>query len=170
MKFELKIFILFIACPFLLLVGHSVIPFPRTFNYYAIVLIFLILIPYWKIVKDISMKYLIGILLLLQLALFLNFYFNIKKYESFNIPYHEINNRISGNDSYFISSDFFEVNFLFENKIRGHMPYKLYNFPGGKVDIDTVHGFDHYVIDQKYDLTKNRRPVYGYGQTNVYSK
>ncbi|WP_033417686.1 hypothetical protein [Cytophaga aurantiaca] len=170
MKFELKTFVVFIVSPFLLLIGHSVIPFPRTFNYYAVVLIFLVCIPYWKLIQEISVKYVIAVVLLIQLSLFLNFYFNIKKYETFNIPYHTINTKIVGNGSYFFSSDFFEINFLFENKIRGYMSSQSYNFPGGKVDTDTLRGFDYYVIDKKFDLTKNRKPVYNTEEINVYSK
>lgn len=171
MKFELKTFVVFIVCPFLLLIAHSVIPFPRTFNYYSIVLVFLVCIPYWKIIQDISVKYVIGVVVLIQCILFLNFYLNVKKYESFNISYSEINNKIIGNGSYFFSANLFEVNFLFENKIHGYtMSKATYNFPPVKVDLDTMAGYDYYIIDKRYDFTKSKKAIYSDGQTNVYSK
>ncbi len=171
MKFEFKAIVIFICFPFLLLIAHSIIPFPRTFNYYVIVLVFLSFIPYWRIVKDVSKSVLISIVLCVQFALFFNFFSNIKKYETFNIPYHEINTKIIGDGSYYFSSNLFEVNFIFENIINGYTMSKAkYNFPQVNIDVDTLSGYDYYIIDKKYDFTKNKKPVFSDGPTNVYSK
>lgn len=169
MKFELGVFVIFIVSPFLLLIIHSVIPFPRTFNYYSIVIVFLILIPFGKSIQNI--KYLLVIIVCVQFALFLNFYFNIKKYETFNISYHEINKKIVGNNSYFFSTVLFETNFLFENEIHGYKMSKAeFNFPQVNVDVDTMSGFDYYIIDKQYDFTKTSSPTYFDATTNVYKK
>lgn len=170
MKFELGMFIIFIVSPFVLLIIHSVIPFPRTFNYYAIVLMFLICIPFKDAIAKISAGYLLAVVVFVQALLFLNFYFNIKKYETFNITYHEINKRIVGNNSYFFSTVLFETNFLFENEIHGYKMTKAeFNFPQVNVDVDTLTGFDYYIVDKQYDFTKNKKPAYSDETTNVYT-
>ena len=169
MKFEIGVFIIFIVSPFILLIIHSVIPFPRTFNYYGIVLVFLICIPFKDVITKVSARYLLLLVVSVQALLLLNFYFNIKKYETFNITYHEINKKIVGNKSYFFSTVLFETNFLFENEIHGYKMTKAeFNFPQVNVDADTVSGFDYYIIDKQYDFTKTRKPAYSDEKTNVY--
>ncbi len=169
MKFELRMFIMFLVLPFVLLILHSVIPFPRTFNYYGIILLLLICIPFKDAIAKVSTRYLLVALILIQSLLFLNFYFNIKKYETFNITYHEINKKIVGNKSYFFTTVLFETNFLFENEIHGYEMTKAeFNFPQVNVDADTLTGFDYYIVDKQYDFTKTRKPAYSDETTNVY--
>jgi hypothetical protein len=171
MKFEQSMFIMFIVLPFVLLIGHSVIPFPRTFNYYGVILLLLICIPFKDAIAKVSTRYLLVALIVIQSLLFLNFYFNIKKYETFNITYHEINKKIVGNKSYFFTTVLFETNFLFENEIHGYKMTKAeFNFPQVNVDADTLSGFDYYIVDKQYDFTKNKKPAYSDGKTNVYCK
>lgn len=170
-KFELTLFVIFIASPALFLIVHSVIPFPRTFYYYAFVLVFLVVIPFKRNIQNISAMYLLIVVVTIQFLLVVNFYLNIKKYETFNITYHEMNKNIVGNKSYFFSTVLFETNFLFENEIQGYtMTKSEFNFPQVNVDADTIKGFDYYIIDKKYDFTRNKRPAYSDSRTNVYTK
>ncbi len=169
MKFELMLSFVFIFSPAILLIVHSVIPFPRTFNYYAFVFVFLIIIPYWRLLENISVKYVLLLTVCIQSAFILNFYFSIEKYEDFNISYHQINKKIMGRGSYFFTTVLFETNFLFENKTHGYEAEKMeFHFPQINVDADTLKGFDYYIVDKQYDFTKLKKPAYSDNRTNVY--
>ncbi len=171
MMFELKLAVVFVIFPFLLLIVHSVIPFSRTFNYYGFVLVFLIGVPYFKLAEKISAAYILCITLLIQVCFFVNFYLNIKEHEEFNVTYHEINNQIVGNHSYFFSTVLFETNFMFENETKGYSMSKAeFHFPQIDVDADTLTGFDYYIIDKKYDFTKHKKAAYSDSRTNVYTR
>lgn len=171
MRFEFRLLVLFLVFPCILLIVHSVVPFARTFNYYGFILVFFALISYWKYVEKIAVPYILVAVVSIQLVAFMNFYLNIKKYEGFNITYHEINEKIIGNHSYYFNTALFETNFLFENKVHGYVAGKTtFNFPQIDIDADTVTGFDYYIIDDVHDFTNIKKPVYSDGQTNVYAK
>lgn len=171
MRFEFGLMIIFLLFPFVILTAHSVIPFPRTFNYYAFVLVFFICIPYWKRIEVLPVNYIVAFAILIQVVCSVNFYLNIKKYEEFNISYHEINNKILGNHRYFFTTFLFETIFLFENKTQGYKMEKAeFHFPQINVNADTLTGFDYYIVDKEFDFTKNKKPAYSDRRTNVYEE
>lgn len=171
MKFELILLVVFLLAPVILLIGHAVIPFPRTFNYYAFVFVFAMVIPFGSVLGKKTVGYILLITLCIQSACFFNFYYSIEKYEGFNISYHEINKKITGRGSYFFTTVLFETNFLFENKTQGYEAEKLeFHFPQINVDADTLKGFDYYIVDKQYDFTKIKKPAYSDSRTNVYVK
>jgi hypothetical protein len=167
---EVVLTTIFIFLPVLLLIVHSVIPFPRTFNYYGFVFVFLIFLPFIKNLSVFPIHYLIIGCVLVQCGLFINFYSKINKYESFNTANHELNKKIVGKNRYFFNSSLFEVDFAFENQIRGFRLEKVMSLNAVNVDKDTLCGYDYYVIDKKNDCTKISKPVYSNATINVYAE
>lgn len=178
-KFTLILWAVFAIVPVILLVIQSVVPFPRTFVYYGVTLIFLIAISIHPYIEKISKNLLFGFLVLIQVAFFFNFKWKIYEYETFNIDYQEINDILteSGKKIYILSAlntdtNMFEMirkgydmsNVRYEKTFRGYEYIKI-------VDADTIKGdYDYIFIDTDKDETKHRKAVYTNEWFTVYGR
>lgn len=167
--FHTKMGLVFALAPWLLLMMHSVIPFSRTFAWYALVIPMMALIPWAGQLQRISTRILLGVLLLIQGLFLWNFHQKIGDFEQYNTTYHKINQQIAGPYSYYFNTRTFDTNLLFELRIRGVEPMKQQrNFPPLHMSADSIQGFDYIIIDKPFDLTKSKKPAFSDPHVNIY--
>ena len=171
MKNEVVIALIFIFGPLLLLFVHGVIPYPRTFNYYGIIIVFLIVVSFGDALDKIKYKYITPLIIIFQICLLYNFQNKIREYESISISSHELCKKILHADSIYFNALLFENYFTFEQKSQGLKINKAtYNFPPKKINADNISGYDYIVIDKSDDMTIIRKPKYTDEIVNIYSK
>lgn len=173
----LILWFIFGITPVAFLLLHSVIPFPRTFVYYAFVILFLSGVSLKEYINRISIKVLAIILLCMQVGLFINFKNDIVQYEGFNIDFHDVSSRFIEKDkTYYVLSGLNIESHKFEMQLRGYdydvskYDRVFLDFDDFKdVDTDTLKGnFDYIIIDKEWDKTINRKPIYENKTLNVY--
>ena len=178
-KMTLLLWLVFGLSPVILLIGHSVIPFPRTFVYYGFFIIFLIGISFSKYIEKISVKLLVGGLFIIQSILCLNFGLNINGYETFNIYYKDMTDKVMDiekeNKGYVLSGLYLDTH-KFEMISRGYNPDvvkydRLFiSFDDIKqVNIDTISSeYNYIIIDKDKDVTVYKKPSYSNEYLNLY--
>ncbi|NDV78093.1 glycosyltransferase family 39 protein [Dysgonomonas sp. 511] len=175
-KQVLKLWAVFALMPPCILLLHSVIPFPRTFVYYAIIMAFIVGISYQQLIDKLPKTGLTAGLIIIQALGFVNFYQNIGEYESFNTYYHDINKRIiEKGKTYYVVSGFDCVNHRFEMLVNGCNPdddavYEDIYWTKKDVSADSINGFDYIVIDVVRDKTVLKKPIYSNKEQNLYAR
>lgn len=170
-KNKLILWLIFGVSPFVLLLIHNVIPFPRTLVYYGFIIIFLIGISFSKYINRISIKFLIPALLFIQISGFLNFKLNIGEDETFNTEFKVLNEKIIGkNTTYNITSSYSRYNLLFEVISRGYdVENVLYNNRHEVyINADTINNVDYVIIDIPKDQTTQKKVYYSDRYHHVY--
>jgi hypothetical protein len=166
---HLKLMTIFIALPPILLLMHSVIPFSRTFNYYAFILLFLLFISVADYISKLNIKYILGLVLIIQLLFIYNFNQKIYEHEKYAINSKLITSKIIGNNkSYFVSSGLFETYLLYELKTNHFNNYQLKYLPAIDVNTDTIINVNYSIIDLKADQTEKKAPIYSTKFHNLY--
>lgn len=172
------LWMVFGLAPVILLILHSVIPFPRTFVYYGFVIVFLIGTSWSEYIEKISLKYLTLFLLIVQIGLFFNFKNTIIEYESFNIDFHDANVKfMEEGKTFYILSGLNLESHKFEMMLRDYdyndSKYESIFHGFGDVtfiDTDTLkNNYDYIIIDREWDRTVNRKPIYSNQTLNVYT-
>lgn len=176
-KESLILWSVFLLVPLILLIVHSVIPFPRTFVYYGFVFVFLIAVSFRKYIDRISLKVFLPCLIIIQIFGFVNFKLNICEYETFNIYYKEVNDKIIEADkTYYVLSQYNCDLHRFELFNKGYDINKakydaIYSFNYRKLSADTIKNiYDYIIIDADKDVTTFRKPLYSNEWVNVYGK
>lgn len=163
--------IAFVVTPLLLMLLHPIIPFPRTFSYYTIILPLLCVIPANYYLSKLSTKHVTIAVILLQAILLYSFFIKIKRYKDEDMQYAEINKNIAGNYSYYMNCRWYDVVLPYELKSRKFNGAVIkYNKPLAKISADTIGNYDYVIIDKIFDETKTRVPLYSDKVTNVYGR
>jgi hypothetical protein len=180
-SFIIILWLIFGLSPVILLIAHSVIPFPRTFIYCGFSIVFLIGLSLSKYIDKVPVNLLMIGILVIQFASFLNFKADINNYESFNIDYKDMSDKVIDKDSkgYVLSGLYYDTH-KFEMISKGYNPGNIkydrlfYSFDEiKKVNIDTIKNIDSYdyvVIDKDKDLTVHHKPSYSNAYLNLYKK
>lgn len=155
-------FTLFIFVVPVILLLHSVIPFPRTFLYYGFLIIFLIFKPFKDFISSFKSKNLLILVIAFQTLMLINFNQKIIPYEErdpqINITANKINQKIAGNKKYLSSGSLYGTNLWFELKTK---PYKesSITFTDKRLSADTVNQFDYIIIAKYLDQTIKKKPI-----------
>lgn len=157
-------FLLILIMSPVLLALHSVIPFPRTFEYYNCIISFLIALIVYEMFKSIiEEKYLFVGLLALQIFLSYSAWTKILESESYAIGAQKNLPLLSDGRNFFICSHLFDSYLIFDLKQRKVTNYTLKFVLAGKtkINIDTVSGkhYDFYILDNSIDGTRGRVPL-----------
>lgn len=169
-KFEIISSLVFCLLPFIILGIHSVIPFSRTFNYYAFIFVFIPIISFTKQLQMISKKNILMLVIFLQIILSINFFHKIRSYERIDFAFNAINKEIIGNNSYFLYCNHYPINFLYEIKSGDYKMAKYrYVWPIDKmISADTIFSYDYIIIDKDKDLTRIKFTKLSNEYVNVY--
>ncbi|WP_165024513.1 glycosyltransferase family 39 protein [Dysgonomonas sp. ZJ279] len=167
-KWTMVLWVLFLLAPVVLLIAHSVIPFPRTFVYYAFVLIFLIGVSIGRYIEQLPNVVLIIGVIVIQIISFVNFSRQIGALESFNTQSSEINNLVlkEKNKTYYIGPSY--INFEFEFISRGYNSQDLTIDTNERISADTIRHQGYVIIDSGNDATVKRKVFFSNGYQNVY--
>ena len=169
-----RIWLVFVLSPFVLLFLHNVVPFHRTFMYYGFVIVFMLGLSVRSYIDKTDRKWLIVILILLQIGGFVNFGTNIGEYERFNLSAKGMNDQIlQPRKTYYADYDALcTTNLQFE--IETNDCYSISQLDVSakhtKLDADTILLFDYVVVGIKNDETKHRKPFYSDRWQNVYKR
>jgi len=168
--FNLKSAFIFLTLPLLLLVLHSVIPFSRTFNYYAFILIFLFVISIQMEIQAIKLRNLIIVAACIQALLAYNFTTKIFEIERYTMQSNTANSLIIKDDkTYTVNSSLFDTFLFFELKTNKKInKYNVKYFSSIKMNADTIVKSDYIIIDKAIDETKNKKPILTNDFINVY--
>jgi len=162
-KDKLILWAVFLLTLPLLLAIHNVIPFFRTFVYYGFALVFLIGISLSVYIDKIQVKYLLCILIIIQVCAVINFRLKIDEDEGFNTYIKVINDKIvEEGKTYDITSSYSRYNLIYEVISRGYDAENV-EFREGhkdKIDADTINNVDYVIIDIDKDETKIKKPYY----------
>ncbi len=171
-KEDLLHFLFFILVVPLLLIVHSVIPFPRTFLYYGFLWVFLMINPFRELINKIKTAWIMPVILLGQLLLIVNFNQHIVTYEErdpqINFTSARIVNEIKGNKNYLCSGALIGTNLWFELKTNNFNSSKV-DFIETPISADTVTQYNYIIIARYYDRTTTKKPVYSNFYYTVYS-
>lgn len=161
------LFMVLLAGPFVLVLAHSVIRYSRTFSYYTFLLVLLIAMPWRQQLQQVQTKYLLPLLLIVQMALLANFGSEIYLYEHYGQVSERVIQSIAGNKSYFCDEPMFEIPLQF--KLRtGAYNYKFANTRNVPVSADTLLRYDYVIIRNTCDQTMTRQPCIRTEFYNVY--
>lgn len=170
-KQDLFHFLFFILAVPMLLIIHSVIPFPRSFVYYGFLLVFLIINPFREHIENIKTAYLLPILLLFQFLLVINFNQSIEAYEErdpqINFTADKIVKKIKGNYKYLCSGALIGTNLWFELKTNDFNNSKV-DFRETAISADTITQYNYIIIARYYDKTVFKKPAYSNFYYSVY--
>jgi hypothetical protein len=144
--------------PFALLLIHSVIPFSRTFVYYAFLLPFIIFIPFRHELHHIKPLYLWSLLILIQCGLLVHFYRKVTTYEAYNITSHQVIQQIAGNKKYVCNDRLFDALLLFELKTKAYRDYQFRYYNCVDISADTITGSDFTIVAKQVDKTLHAKP------------
>lgn len=159
-----------IAAPLLLLL-HSVIPFPRTFVYYGWVITLLLVLPWSALLARIPRGIFIPVLLIIQACFLYNFHHRIAAYESYNTSFHDINRQIVGPHTYYVNSRIFDTSLHFALRQTGFgKSIRQSIYPPVPVSADSIRGYDYIIIDKEFDRTVRRKPMISDAYVNLYHK
>ncbi|NDV69120.1 glycosyltransferase family 39 protein [Dysgonomonas sp. 25] len=163
--------IVFLASPVLLLILHSVIPFPRTFIYYGFVLVFLICLSFRPYIEKLKTTYLLIAVIIIQVAAAINFTNKIDAYEGYNTAAKQVNEYVLKGEGkkYYLANSLCNIHFEYEYSIRGYdsanVKYDSYTV----INADTISGYDYVIIDKGNDATMHKTPLYENAYQVVYS-
>lgn len=168
--FHIKLFLLFLILPSILLLAHSVIPFYRTFNYYGFILILFFSISIKFLLDEIAIKYIVIIVIFLQIFFINNFNNIIFTYEKNSIRAKNINQKIIGyeNCSYLLNSVPFSTFLFYYLKTGNILNYKIDYKPEINMNTDTITKYNYIIIDKSLDKTVKNKPIYTNESYNVY--
>ena len=163
---------LFLLVPIILMFVQSVTIFPRNLVYFGMLFTVFILLPYGNSFNNFHRSTVLKAALFFQLACWINFHNQIRKYEALNISFHEVAVKIAEpGKRYYFNADLFDTNFAFEMKTRGYEMKEAVNFyPTIKSEInaDTMSGYDYIITDKDVDRTILRKPSISTQRMNVY--
>jgi hypothetical protein len=161
--------LLALLCPIIFLILQSVIPFSRTFNYYVIIFALLVIIPFKRYLSILSRARVIFLCLIIQLALFFNFYFKVKKNENFSLTVRNEIEKILDGRKYFVSAFGVETYLEFELQTRDINDFKITFKPNRAVNADTIMSqYDYIIVGKLFDNTQTQKSISTNDLFNVY--
>lgn len=170
-KWGVYLFVVFLSAPFLLLLLHSIIPFYRTFSYYNVIFILLIVIAFLKYLDKIPRNYLLAGVVCIQIVLFINFY-NKRERPSEEFANEVIWERlyhddISDENVSFYTNYWVGYVLIFE---RARNNQSAANLIGRDSDLnaDELANYNYVILDKKRDITIFRKPEYSDEFINIY--
>ncbi|MFN8436430.1 MAG: glycosyltransferase family 39 protein [Cytophagales bacterium] len=161
-------YILFLSAPFILLIIHSVIPFPRTFYYYSFIMSLLVVLPFEKILNKMKDITVFTICFIIQFSFIYNFSIKIKNVESYSLIIDQTisNLKINHKDSIYCNSGLADAYLLYNNlNIEYSNPHYC--------NLDTLipkYNNNYYLIDSHLDKTKFAKPLKNNKFFNIYYK
>lgn len=161
-------YLIFLAMPFLLLLIHSVIPYSRTFVYYSIILVFLIIIPFADYINKIDFRNIVILGVVIQGVLFVYQYKKVFQLEDNSLSAAPVIAEISGNKKYLCDDDYFSAYLLFELTKDKYKNYNLVYKNELMLNADTLNNFDYVIIAKNFDKTVVRKPTYENDYFRVY--
>jgi hypothetical protein len=162
--------IMLVSAPLLLLL-HSVIPFPRTFVYYGWVITLLLVLPWSALLTRMPRGIFLPILLIIQACFLYNFHHRIAAYESYNTTFHDINQQIVGPHTYYVNSRIFDTSLHFALRQMGFSESLRQSiYPPVPVSADSIRGYDYIIIDKEFDRTVHRKPMLTDAYVNLYNE
>jgi len=170
-KFLIIAWLIFIISPFILLIGHSVIPFPRTFIYYGFTIILLTIVSLQSYIEKLKTTYIFICIIILQITSSIYFINTIAIYESNNTTRKKLNDFVlkEKNKKYYLTYSINSINFEYEYLIREYDPKYISYDNNVAVSADSINGFDFIIIDRNKDATKYKTPIYKDSCQIVYS-
>lgn len=170
--FNLKLAFIFLILPPLLQISHSVLAYPRTFNYYAFIIVMLFVISIRGYIAKINTKSLIVVSICIQALFVYNFKTKIEKYEIYSLQSNlVVSEIIKDNKIYTVNSIYFDAYLLYALKTSEKVhTYKFKYYPGIKMNADTIVNSDYIIIDKNIDETKNKNTILTNDFVNVYSR
>ncbi len=170
-KFIISLFLLFLLAPVVLLVVHSVIPFPRTFGYYGFIFPFLFIIGFAEHLKKIPVQVLTIALAGIQLGLLYQFNNRVIPYEErdpqLNWSSKKLTNMMVGDKRYFSNGNLLGTLLLYELRTQGFTNAEVV-FSSGPVSADSLKGFEYIIIGLENDQTKLKKPRITTTYYNIY--
>lgn len=163
-----------VPAPVILLAIHHVFPAPRTFNYYGIVLVLVLLMPFRNKFKELNFKLLPPVLLAFQSLMLLHFENKIYAYEdrdlAINIKASEIIPQIIGDKKYLFNFSLLATNLEFELVSQGYKNYEIKDIKQSEMNADTISNYDYITIKREFDQTKNSKIFIATPYYNIYKK
>ncbi|HMI06569.1 MAG TPA: glycosyltransferase family 39 protein [Flavobacterium sp.] len=173
-KLLLSFALIMILSPVILLLVHRLLPFSRVFNYYSVVFILLIVLPYRSLLQKTGLKAIIVLILLLQGLFVFNFNSKIEAYEdkdlAINITASKVIPKIIGDYRYLFNFVLLESNLEFELVSKGYKNYSIKSVGIPNMSTDTISGYDFIIINTEFDQTKNSKVFYATPYYNIYKK
>ncbi len=164
--------VIMIFAPIILMGIHRVIPFVRVFNYYGIIIVLLMILPFQKIIIKLKSAYILMLIIVFQCIMLFNFDNKINAHEekdlAINITSHKIIEQIIGNKKYLFNQSLLATNLEFELDSQGFNNYKIIEINATKMNADAIKNYDFVIIKLENDKTKILKPLVKTNYYNVY--
>ena len=167
-KEPLLLFILFISCPFILLLLHSRIAPSRVFIYYGFIIMFLIALPLSNRLPNYKTQYLVFLLIIFQSAMLIKYYIVKQENEKYDRLCKNAIDQIAGNKNYFVDHAQFDTPLIFELKTRHYDNAQIKYLKRINMSADTLTNYDYIIIDKRYDKSRTKVPIFQNMYFNIY--
>ena len=166
----LALWLIFCCTPILFVVLHSVIPFSRTFVYNTYAFVFLFVVTFRSLIRQISSRILLFTLITIQALLFLNFRVKEESYLKPLAVFETFTKNIlaKGNSFYVVGANnsvsglyYAFPNLQFETARSGR-DYRIVYELGNGASADTISGYDYILIQSELDETQVKIPTDSY--------
>lgn len=172
-KFEIYFAIVCILAPAVLLCLQRVNPFARVFNYYSLLIVLIIFIPYKNYIESLKLRYVIYSIVIFQFILLYNFNSHILNYEdkdsALNITSDTIIKQMVGNKKYFFNGTLLRYNLEFNLLSNGYQNYTIVEPEKKYISADTIDNYDFVVTELEWDKTKKKQPLFLTKYYAIYS-
>lgn len=167
-KQHLVLWLLFLLAPFVLILGHAVHPFYRTFLYYNFVIVFLIAVPLQIYLEKIPLALLILVICCIQIVGLYNFKMKVAKREGFNTDIAFVVRTYFDNDKTICFPCIASANYEFEAKVRGVEDERIFFLNNVEASADTITSYDYVILEKKRDKTISKKPYATSAIQNIY--
>ena len=173
-KFEIYFATVCFLAPAVLVSLQRVNPFARVFNYYSLLIVLIIFIPYKHYIESLKLRHLFYSIVVFQLILLYNFNSRILNYEdkdnALNITSDGIIKQMVGNKKYFLNGTLLRYNLEFNLLSQGYKNYTIVEPKKKYISADTLDHYDFVVTELEWDKTKMKQPLFVSKYYAVYSK
>lgn len=166
-KKHLVVWIIFLLAPFVLIMGHAVNPFYRTFLYYNFALFFLIAVPFQKYFERIPKYSIILGIVIIQCVAVCSFDSKIRIREGFNTDASEVSEQFFQKGRSIVFPCIASSNYEFEANVRG-LNDDIHFLNNEKANVDTINNYEYVILEIRRDVTENKKPFYSTSRQNIY--
>ena len=172
-KFEIYFATVCILAPAVLICIQRVNPFARVFNYYSLLLVLIIFLPYKYYIESLKLRSIIYAIVVFQIILLFNFNSRILNYEdkdcALNITSDTIIKQMTGNKKYFLNGTLLRYNLEFNLLSKKYQNYTIVEPEKKYINADTIDNYDFVVTELEWDKTKKKKPLFVTKYYTIYS-
>ncbi len=166
---EAWLFVSLLVLPWLLMTVQSVLPFSRTFNYYAIVSALMCAIALVPYLQKVNMKWMLPIIVILQIGMLVRYYYSFRNTEEQAFEAKRVYDKVKEKSSCLIDDNLLEAYLTYYSKSNGRK-IQFYSLMKNEKISDYKQDFECIIVNRAKSDSINSQLLFSGEYYNVYSK